>query len=137
MAKGINKMTLIGNLGKDPEMRTTTGGKKVATLTVATSESWKDSASGERMERTEWHRVVLWNRQAEVAEEYLRKGRQVYIEGPKRTRTYEENGQTKYIVEIIANELQLLGGRGDVAGQSGPTYTDQQQNDAMDDDVPL
>lgn len=137
MAKGINKMILVGNIGRDPEIRLLNGGKKMAVLNIATTESWNDRESGERRELTEWTRVVLWNRLATVAEEYLRKGRQVYVEGPKRTRNYDDNGQTKYIVEIIANELQILGGRGDVADQSGPTYTNQQADNSMDDDVPL
>src|SRR5437588_12770489 len=107
----VNKVILIGNLGRDPETRYTTGGDAVTNLNIATSEQWKDK-SGEKQERTEWHRVVLFGRQAEVAGEYLKKGRSVYIEGRLQTRKYtDKDGVEKYPTEILADRMQLLGGR--------------------------
>lgn len=103
----INKVILIGRLGKDPEVRTTTGGMQVANFSLATSESYKDS-SGEKAERTEWHSIVVWRRLAEVAEKYLTKGSLVYIEGKLQTRSYESNGQTKYMTEVVCYKLQML-----------------------------
>jgi len=134
MAKGVNRMTILGNLGKDPEVKTTASGKKVATLTIATTESWKNS-EGERVEETEWHRVIIWGRKAEVAEQYLRKGREVYIEGKKKTRNYEADGQTKYITEIIAHDMQLIGGRPPQTPEDVNTYHNQQP--ANYDDIPI
>ena len=114
----VNKVILIGNLGRDPETRYTTGGDAVTNLNIATSEQWKDK-SGEKQERTEWHRVVLFGRQAEVAGEYLKKGRSVYIEGRLQTRKYtDKDGVEKYSTEIVADRMQLLGGR-DSGGSSG------------------
>jgi len=114
----VNKVILIGNLGRDPETRYTTGGDAVTNLNLATSEQWKDK-SGEKQERTEWHRVVLFGRQAEVAGEYLKKGRSVYIEGRLQTRKYtDKDGVEKYSTEIVADRMQLLGGR-DGAGGGG------------------
>lgn len=113
MAKGINLVILLGNLGKDPETRETANGKRCTTLTVATTDTWTDKASGQRQEDTEWHRVVLWGNLADIAAKYLRKGRKVYIEGRKKTRSWQsEDGQTHYITEIIAREMQMLGGPG-------------------------
>jgi single-strand DNA-binding protein len=113
MARGINKVILIGNLGADPETRAMPSGTTVANLRVATSESWRDKQTGEQQERTEWHRVALFGRLAEVAGEYLRKGSQVYIEGSLRTRKWQDKqGNERYSTEIIGNELQMLGGRG-------------------------
>ncbi len=112
MARGINKVILVGNLGKDPEMRYTPGGVAVANITIATSDSWKDKQSGEQQERTEWHRVVFFNRLAEVVGEYLKKGSQVYVEGRLQTRKWQDQGgQDRYTTEIVANEMQMLGSK--------------------------
>ncbi len=112
MARGVNKVILIGNLGKDPEVRYTAGGSAVANVTIATSEAWKDRQSGDTQERTEWHSVVFFSRLAEIAKEYLRKGSKVYIEGRLQTRKWQDkNGQDRYTTEIIANEMQMLDGR--------------------------
>lgn len=113
MARGINKVILVGNLGQDPETRYMPSGAAVTNFTVATNESWKDKQTGEQKERTEWHRVAMFNRLAEIAAEYLRKGSQVYIEGKLRTRKWQDkDGQDRYTTEIIADEMQMLGGRG-------------------------
>jgi single-strand DNA-binding protein len=107
----VNKVIILGNLGRDPETRYTTGGDAVTNLNIATSEQWKDK-SGEKQERTEWHRVVLFGRQAEIAGEYLKKGRSVYIEGRLQTRKYtDKDGVEKYSTEIVADRMQLIGGR--------------------------
>ena len=105
---GINKVILVGNLGQDPEVKYTAGGDAVTTLSIATSDSWKDKDTGQEQERTEWHRVVLWRRLAEIAGEYLNKGSKVYVEGQLRTRKWEQEGQTRYTTEIVARELQFL-----------------------------
>lgn len=119
MARGVNKVLIIGNLGQDPETRYMPNGNAVTTLSLATSESWKDKATGENQTRTEWHRVVLYNRIAEIAGEYLKKGSKAYIEGSLRTRKWQDkNGQERYTTEIIASELQLLDAKGG-AGQGG------------------
>ena len=111
MARGINKVILVGNLGADPEMRHTGGGTAVTTINLATSESWTDKQSGEKQERTEWHRVKLFGRLAEIAGDYLKKGRQVYIEGSLRTDKYTgKDGIERYSTDIIASEMQMLGG---------------------------
>ena len=112
MARGINKVILIGNLGRDPETRYAQSGSAVTNFSVATSESWKDRGSGEQQERTEWHNVVCFARLAEIAGEYLRKGSKVYIEGSLRTTSWEQDGQKKYRTEIMARELQMLDSRG-------------------------
>ena len=113
MARGSNKVILIGNLGQDPESRTTPGGATVTNIRIATSESWRDKQSGEMKEQTEWHTVVMWNRLGEIAAEYLRKGSQVYIEGRLRTRKWQDkSGNDRYTTEIIASEMQMMGGRG-------------------------
>ena len=120
MARGINKVILIGNLGADPETRAMPSGTTVANLRVATSESWRDKQTGEQQERTEWHRVALFGRLAEVAGEYLRKGSQVYIEGSLRTRKWQDKqGNERYSTEIVGNELQMLGGRGGAGAGTG------------------
>lgn len=122
MARGINKVIIVGNVGGDPETRYMPSGSAVTNLTVATNESWKDKQTGEKKERTEWHRVAMFNRLAEIAAEYLRKGSQVYIEGKIRTRKWQDkDGQDRYTTEIIADEMQMLGGRsgGDFGGGSG------------------
>ena len=113
MARGVNKVILIGHLGADPETRAMPSGSSVANLRIATTESWRDKQSGEQQERTEWHRVVIFSRLAEIAGEYLRKGSQVYIEGSLRTRKWQDKqGQERYTTEIVGNEMQMLGGRG-------------------------
>jgi single-strand DNA-binding protein len=120
MARGINKVILIGNLGADPETRAMPSGTTVANLRIATSESWRDKQSGEQQERTEWHRVALFGRLAEIAGEYLRKGSQVYIEGSLRTRKWQDKqGNERYSTEIIGNEMQMLGGRGGAGAGAG------------------
>ncbi len=126
MARGINKVILVGNLGADPETRYTASGSAVTNIRIATSESWRDKQSGEQQERTEWHRVVFFGRLAEIAKEYLRKGSQVYVEGRLQTSKWQgQDGQDRYTTEIIANEMQMLGGRGDGGGASrGPRGDD-------------
>jgi len=109
MAKGINKVILVGNLGQDPDERAMPNGNAVTNISVATSNAWKDKDSGEKKERTEWHRVVFFNRLAEVAGEYLKKGEKVYIEGELRTKEWEKEGQKHFTTEIIASEMQMLG----------------------------
>lgn len=109
MARGINKVILIGNVGVDPEVRYMPNGNAVTTLSIATSETWKDKQTGEKQERTEWHRVVCFNRLGEIAGEYVKKGSRLYIEGSLRTRKWQDQqGQDRYTTEIIANEMQLL-----------------------------
>ena len=120
MARGVNKVIIIGNLGADPETRAMPSGSSVANLRIATTESWRDKQSGEQQERTEWHRVALFGRLAEVAGEYLRKGSQVYIEGSLRTRKWQDKqGNERYNTEIVANDMQMLGGRGGGGGGGG------------------
>ena len=117
MARGVNKVIIVGNLGQDPETRYMPSGSAVTNFTVATNESWKDKQIGEQKDRTEWHRVAMFNRLAEIAAEYLRKGSQVYIEGKLRTRKWQgQDGNDRYTTEIIADEMQMLGGRGDGGG---------------------
>lgn len=119
MARGINKVILVGNLGADPEVRYTGSGTAIAILSVATSESWTDKQSGEKQERTEWHRVKLFGRLAEIAGEYLKKGRQIYIEGSLRTDKYtDKQGVERYSTDIVASEMQMLGG-GNEGGMGG------------------
>jgi single-strand DNA-binding protein len=117
MARGVNKVILVGNLGADPETRAMPSGSSVANLRIATTESWRDKQSGEQQERTEWHRVALFGRLAEIAAEYLHKGSQVYIEGSLRTRKWQDKqGNERYTTEIVASEMQMLGGRGGAGG---------------------
>lgn len=116
MARGINKVIVVGNLGADPDVRYSANGNAVTKIRVATSDQWKDKQTGEMQERTEWHRITAFGRLAEIMGEYLKKGSQVYIEGKLQTSTYEKEGQTHYSTDIIANEMQMLGGRG---GQGG------------------
>lgn len=163
MARGVNKVILVGNLGKDPEMRYTADSKAVANLTVATAEQWKDRNTGQNQEKTEWHRVVAFGRLAEIMGEYLKKGSQVYIEGKIQTRKWQDQqGQDRYTTEIVANEMQMLGGRaggsadfGSAAAptqQRAPAQQQQQQQhapaaqqqsapssnfDGFDDDIPF
>jgi len=130
MARGINKVILIGNLGQDPEVKYMPNGGAVANVTVATSESWKDKNTGEQQERTEWHRVVFFRRLAEIAGEYLKKGSKVYIEGRLQTRKWQDQqGNDRYTTEIIANDMQMLDSRGGGGGASagGGQYGGGQQ----------
>ena len=114
---GINKVILVGNLGRDPEVRYSAKGSAIANITIATSEQWTDKQSGQKQEKTEWHRVVMFNRLGEIAGEYLKKGSQVYIEGKLQTRKWQDNnGQDRYTTEIVANEMQMLGSRGGGGG---------------------
>ena len=120
MARGINKVILIGHLGQDPEVRALPSGSSIANLRLATTESWKDKQSGEFKEQTEWHTVVLFGRTAEVAAEYLKKGSQVFIEGRLRTRKWQDKtGNDRYSTEIVGNDMQMLGGRGQGGGAGG------------------
>jgi single-strand DNA-binding protein len=122
MARGVNKVIIVGNLGSDPEVRYMPNGGAVATLSVATSETWKDKQSGDRQERTEWHRVVCFNRLGEIAGEYLRKGAKVYLEGSLRTRKWQDQqGQDRYTTEIVANEMQMLDGRSNAGSFDAPS----------------
>ena len=124
MARGVNKVILIGNLGNDPEQKAMPNGNAVTNITVATSESWKDKQTGQPQERTEWHRVVFFNRLAEIAGQYLNKGSKVYIEGSIRTRKWQDqSGTDRYTTEIVANELQMLDSRG--GGQQGGGYQNE------------
>jgi len=150
MARGVNKVILIGNLGKDPEVRYMPSGGAVANVTLATSETWKDKQSGEKQERTEWHNVVFYNRLAEIAGEYLKKGSKVYVEGRLQTRKWQDKeGRDRYTTEIIASEMQMLDGRGGGggegygggAGQSQPAPAAREKvaagTDDFDDDIPF
>jgi single-strand DNA-binding protein len=152
MAGSVNKVILVGNLGKDPEVRRMTSGEPVVNLSVATSESWRDKASGERKEKTEWHRVVIFNKNlAEVAEKYLRKGAKVYVEGQLQTRKWtDKDGQEKYSTEVVLQnfrgELTMLdsrngGGEGGYAGGASRGGTSEApaafQRDEMDDEIPF
>lgn len=135
---GINKAILIGRLGDDPEIRHTQGGKVVANLSLATSEKWKDKDSGEQHEKTDWHRVVFFGRQAEVAGEYLRKGSQVYIEGKLQTRKWQDkDGNDRYTTEIVGRELQMLGGKNSNQGGDTPSPAAPAAGGGADpDDIP-
>lgn len=127
MARGVNKAILIGNLGRDPEIRYSPSGAAVANVNIATTDSWKDKQSGEQQERTEWHRVVFFGRLAEVVGEYLKKGSQVYVEGRIQTRKWQDKeGNDRYTTEIVANDMQMLGGRG--GGGSGGGVEDYNQD---------
>jgi single-strand DNA-binding protein len=154
MARGINKVILIGNAGQDPETKFTASGAAVTNISLATSESWKDRQTGQQQERTEWHRVVFFNRLAEIVGEYVRKGTKVYIEGSLRTRKWQDqNGQDRYTTEIVANEMQMLDSRGQqMGGESAAPYAPAPQAspapaqaapqapppmDSFDDDIPF
>ena len=152
MSRGINKVTIVGNLGQDPETKALPSGSYVTNISVATSESWKDKQTGQQQERTEWHRIVFFNRLAEIAGEYLKKGSQVYIEGKLQTRKWQDqNGQDRYTTEIVANEMQMLGGGKssgfgqDLADKSMPPESQQQAAqpalangaEIKDDDIPF
>ena len=132
MARGINKVILIGNLGKDPEVRYSANGGAIANITLATSESWKDKNSGEQVDKTEWHRVVFFRRLAEIAGEYLKKGSKVYIEGKLQTRKWQDkDGQDRWTTEIVANEMQMLDSKG---GGSSNFNQDSAMHSGMDSD---
>ena len=152
MARGVNKVILAGNLGGDPEAKYMPNGNAVTNITIATSESWKDKQTGQNQERTEWHRVVFFNKLAEIAGEYLRKGSQVYVEGQLRTRKWQDqSGQDRYTTEIVASEMQMLGGRTEgqrsqsqqAAPPAQPQQSAQQSGapgpmpDDFDDDIPF
>lgn len=123
MARGVNKVILIGNLGKDPETRSLPSGEAVANITLATSESWKDKQTGEQKEKTEWHKVVFFKRLAEIVGQYLKKGSQVYIEGALRTRKWQDKeGKDHYSTEVVASEMQMLGGKGGGSGGSSAGF---------------
>jgi single-strand DNA-binding protein len=151
VARGINKVILVGNLGNNPEVRNMPSGGAVTNISVATADSWKDKNTGQQQDRTEWHRVVFFNRLAEIAGEYLKKGSKVYIEGALRTRQWEKDGITRYTTEIVASEMQMLDTRGDNPEQS--TYNkpeapsdnasttspsaNQDVSGGFDDDIPF
>lgn len=116
---GLNKVMLIGRLGRDPEIRYSQQGTAVVNFSIATSEQWTDKNTGDRQEKTEWHRIVVFGKQAEICEKYLSKGSQIYIEGRLQTRNYEKDGQTHYITEIVVNNFQFLGGKQDSQGGGG------------------
>jgi single-strand DNA-binding protein len=152
MARGINKVILVGNLGKDPETRYMPSGKAVTNFSIAASESWKDKQTGEQREQTEWHNIVMYDRLAEIAAEYLRKGSQVYVEGRLRTRKWQDKeGRDRYTTEIIANEMQMLGGRGGGAagtesraeprstggGERPAAPAGSSRDEGFDDDIPF
>lgn len=139
--RGVNKVILVGNCGKDPETRYTPAGNAVANVPVATSEVWKDKNTGQQQERTEWHKVVFFNRLAEIVNEYVKKGSKLYIEGSLRTRSWEQDGVTRYATEIVAGEMQMLDtrggdGQGQTQGTEGqrPPVTGQQPAGGFDDD---
>ncbi len=124
MARGINKVILVGNLGADPETRYTASGAAITSIRIATSESWKDKQTGEQQERTEWHSITFFGRLAEIAGEYLRKGSQVYVEGRLQTDKWQDkDGNDRYTTKIIANEMQMMGGRGGEGGGQGGGQT--------------
>lgn len=152
MARGINKVILIGHLGRDPEIRYAASGAAIANISLATSESWKDRNTGEKQERTEWHRIVFFGRLAEIAGEYLKKGAHVYVEGRLQTRKWQDKeGQDRYTTEIVANEMQMLGSRaggGDLSGApAGGSSSDSAPapsapatagaSEDFDDDIPF
>lgn len=123
--RGVNKVILIGNLGRDPEIRYTPDGVAIANVTVATTDYWNDRNTGERQERTEWHRVVFFRKLAEIVEQYLKKGSKIYVEGRLQTRSWEQEGVKRYTTEVIANEMTMLDSRGD-AGSGGGSFEQRQ-----------
>ncbi|MEL6869847.1 MAG: single-stranded DNA-binding protein [Pseudomonadota bacterium] len=146
MARGINKVILVGNLGQDPETRYMPSGGAVTNLRIATSESWKDKQTGEQKERTEWHSIAMFGRLAEISAEYLRKGSQVYVEGKLRTRKWQDKeGRDRYTTEVIADEMQMLGSRGGAGApmsgggqpQSQPASQPASAVNDFDDDIPF
>jgi single-strand DNA-binding protein len=146
MARGVNKVILVGNLGKDPETKFMPSGDAVCNFSVATTESWKDKSSGEKVEKTEWHNIVAFKRTAEIAGEYLRKGSQVYIEGKLKTRKWQDkNGNDRWTTEIEARDMQMLGARGGNAGMGAPAAQSapppaapaQSGGQPFEDDIPF
>ena len=143
MARGINKVILVGNLGRDPEKRYLPSGGAVTNVSLATSRSWKDRDSGEQKEKTEWHRVVFFNRLGEIAGEYLKRGSKVYVEGELRTREWEKEGQKHFTTEIVANEMQMLdskGGNSDLEKNDNSSVaapSSLSSSDMVDDDIPF
>lgn len=145
MARGVNKVILVGNLGQDPDVRYTADGRAIANISIATTDSWKDKNTGEQQDRTEWHRVVFFNRLAEIVSEYLKKGAQVYVEGRLQTRKWQDKeGNDRYTTEIVASEMQMLGGRSggtaDFGGgqqQQAPAAAPAPTVDDLDDDIPF
>lgn len=140
MSKSLNKVMLIGNLGKDPELKYTPSGIAVATFSMATSESWKDQ-DGNQQEKTEWHNIVVWRKLAEIAGEYLKKGKKIYLEGKLQTRNYEKDGVKRYVTEIVADSFIMLdggGGKQSSAGASEPdSFSAPSEGPAKDDDLPF
>ena len=151
-SRGVNKVILVGNLGNDPEVRYMPNGNAVANVSLATSETWKDKSTGEQQEKTEWHRVVFFNRLAEIVEQYVKKGTKLYVEGRLQTRSWEQDGVKRYSTEVVANEMQMLDSRGGVsqdfgdsqiaaapaAQSSQPQAAAAPQNfDNFDDDIPF
>ena len=140
MARGINKVIIVGNLGQDPEVKYMPSGGAVCNITVATSESWNDKSTGEKQERTEWHRIVFYRKLAEIAGEYLRKGSQVYVEGKLQTRKWQDqSGADRYTTEIVANEMQMLGGKASASQAAKPATQPEAASGAndFDDDLPF
>src|SRR5689334_9060050 len=151
MARGINKVILVGHLGQDPEVKYMPSGSAVANVSIATTESWKDKTTGEKQDRTEWHKVVFYARLAEIVGEYLRKGSQIYVEGRLQTRKWQDkNGQDRYTTEIIAAEMQMLGGKGGggsggvaeyssagAAEPAGGNMSGGGKDEGFDDDIPF
>ncbi len=146
MARGINKVILVGNLGNDPDVRYTANGAAVSNISIATSESWKDKETGEQQERTEWHRVVFFGRLAEIVAEYLKKGSQVYVEGRLQTRKWQDkDGHDRYTTEVVANEMQMLGSRSSggnyeqpsSAPANEPAPAKKPDENFVDDDIPF
>lgn len=143
---GLNKVMLIGRLGKDPELRYTPGGLAIANFSIATSEEWKDKDSREKKERTEWHRIVVFGKLGELCGEYLAKGRQAYIEGRLQTRSWEKDGVTRYTTEVVASNVQFLGGKDSAGGSGsytnasaagGPDMPSPPASETKDDDIPF
>lgn len=132
--KGINKAIIVGHLGQDPKAQHMPSGGAVTSISVATSESWKDKNTGQQQEKTEWHRIVFFNKLAEIAGQYLKKGSKVYIEGSLRTRSWEQDGEKRYATEIVANEMQMLDSKGEGSNAGGNTT---QQTPEFDDDIPF
>ena len=136
---GINKVILLGNLGADPELRTTAGGDAVATISIATSDSWKDKNTGEEQQKTEWHRVVFFRRMAEVVGQYLKKGSSVYIEGQLQTNSYEDKntGEKKFSTQIVARDMQMLGSRNNSETLTDSSEEASMDQTPMDDEIPF
>lgn len=135
MARGVNKVILIGTLGRDPETRYMPSGSAVTSFSVATNESWKDKTSGEKKEHTEWHNIVIFGKLAEIASEYLKKGSQVYLEGKNKTDKYDKEGQTHYSTKVVVNNMQMLGGKAE--GSGAPAQAQPAVDDGFNDDIPF